>query len=270
MNQENLTRLKAWFADYVAGYYTDDTDYNRTIRLKEKHTERVCRNIIMLGNELDLSAHDLMLAETMALLHDIGRFEQYAVYGTFNDMISDNHAKLGLRQLAEHRVLSVCTKIEERLITKAIAYHNVAALPENKDKKELYFMRLLRDADKIDIWKVVIDYYHERDDKPNPVIEIGLPDDPVFSQKNIEALNEGRIAQVQDIKTLNDLKLLQISWVFDLNFIPSFKVVQSHRYIEQIAATLPQSKEIQATVNKVHDYVESAMRPSKEPPSTLE
>ena len=92
-------------------------------------------------------------------------------------------------------------------------------------------MRLLRDADKIDIWKVVIDYYHKRDKNPNSIVEIGLPDNPVFSQKIIEALNKSRIARMQDLKTLNDFKLLQISWVFDLNFIPSFKAVKSRKYI---------------------------------------
>ena len=35
MNLENLEHMKAWFETYVAGFYTNDSMYNRTIRLKE-------------------------------------------------------------------------------------------------------------------------------------------------------------------------------------------------------------------------------------------
>ena len=85
MNLKDLKHLKTWFADYVAGFYTDDPANNRTVRLKEKHTKRVCENIIMLGNALGLSDQEMILAETMGLFHDIGRFKQYEVYGTLND-----------------------------------------------------------------------------------------------------------------------------------------------------------------------------------------
>ena len=94
MNLKDLKHLKAWFTDYVAGFYTDDSDNNRTVHIKEKHTRRVCGNIIMLGNALSLSDQEMILAETMGLFHDIGRFKQYTVYGTFNDMESENHAEL--------------------------------------------------------------------------------------------------------------------------------------------------------------------------------
>ncbi|RZB34806.1 MAG: hypothetical protein SRB1_00574 [Desulfobacteraceae bacterium Eth-SRB1] len=255
MNKNDLIDLKKWFADYVSGFYTDNQDYNRAIRLKEDHTKRVCRDIIMLGQELGLTDYDMILAETMALFHDIGRFEQYAVYGTFSDIASENHALLGLRQICTHKILSVCSKQEKRLIAKAIAHHNAAELPKDEDEKTLFFMQLLRDADKLDIWRVVIDYYRNRDKNPNSTIELGLPDNPDCSQEILKALNEHRIARMQDLNTLNDFKLLQISWVFDLNFTPSFQAVQKRRYIEQIEATLPQSKNITEAVGQAHDYV---------------
>ncbi len=255
MNKKDLATLKKWFADYVAAYYTDDPDYNRSIRLKEEHTERVCRNILMLGNALDVSEYDMMLAETMALFHDIGRFKQYAVYGTFSDKASENHARLGLRQMAVNKVLSVCTQEEKRTITKAIAYHNAVALPLGEDERRLFFMRLVRDADKLDIWKVVLDYYHTRGEPRNKALELGLPDGPGYSQKILQALHEHRIALIRDLETLNDFKLLQIGWVFDLNFTPSFQAVQRHKFIQQIAATLPQSKKIAAAVKEAEAYV---------------
>lgn len=255
MNREDLKHLKSWFANYVADFYTDDPRDIYAIRLKEKHTERVCENIIMLGNALGLQDQEMILAETMGLFHDIGRFRQYAVYGTFNDMVSENHAKLGLREMAKHKVLAVCTRDEKRWITKAIAYHNAASIPERKDEKTLFFIRLLRDADKLDIWKVVIDYYKKRDKEPNSLLEIGLPDDPTYSPQILAAIRKGRMVLMRNLRTLNDFKLLQISWVFDLNFVPSFQAVKTREYIEQIEATLPHSKEITEAVSHAHDYV---------------
>jgi len=255
MNKNDLIDLKKWFADYVSGFYTDNPDYNMAIKLKEKHTKQVCLDIIMLGQKLGLTDQDMIVAETMALFHDIGRFKQYAVYGTFNDMASENHARLGLRQICTHKILSVCSKQEKRLIAKAIAHHNAAELPKNEDEKTLFFMRLLRDADKLDIWRVVIDYYRNRDKHPNSTIELDLPNSSDCSQEILKALNEHRIARLQHLKTLNDFKLLQISWVFDLNFTASFQAVQNRNYIKQIAATLPQSKDITEAVDQAHDYV---------------
>lgn len=69
MKQKDLTYLKNWFADYVAGFYTDNPNNNSTIRLKEKHTERVCQNMILLGKALGLSEGERVLTETMALFH---------------------------------------------------------------------------------------------------------------------------------------------------------------------------------------------------------
>ncbi|MBW1856017.1 MAG: HD domain-containing protein [Deltaproteobacteria bacterium] len=223
--------------------------------MKEEHSKRVRDNIVMLCKSLETSEKEMLLAEAMALLHDIGRFEQYAVYGTFNDMDSENHAKLGLRQIGLHKILRIFPKYEKRLIAKAIAYHNVIALPKAGDKKKMFFMRLLRDADKLDIWKVVIDYYQEREEKPNATIELGLPDGHRCSPEVLHALTEHKQVKTQDLKTLNDFKLLQISWVFDLNFIPSFQTVQKRKYIEQIAFTLPQSIEVKEAVKHAHDYV---------------
>jgi HD superfamily phosphohydrolase YqeK len=255
MNQKDLEALKTWFSDYVAGFYTDTVADNRNIRLKEKHTQRVCRNIVMLGKVLGLSDQKIILAEIMGLFHDLGRFRQYAIYGTFNDRISVNHARLGIRQMAIHRVLSGHTRDEKRLIAKAIACHNAVAVTADEDGETLFFIRLLRDADKIDIYKVFIDYYQNREKNPNPVVEIGLRDDPACSPKIVSALNQGRLALMEDLKTLNDFKLLLISWVFDLNFVPSFQIVQRLGYIDQIAATLPESKEITAAAGQARNYV---------------
>jgi hypothetical protein len=256
MNSDDLTYFKAWFADYVAAYYTGDPVHDRTIRLKEEHTGRVCKEIVMLGQALDLVGQDMFLAETTALFHDVGRFEQYAAHGTFKDAISENHAELGLKELAKHRVLSICSDMERSLITKAIGYHNVRILPEHEDERCLFFARLLRDADKLDIWHVFIDYYEHQDEQANSTIVWDLPNNEACSPKIVKALRLKKMAETGDMATLNDFKLLQISWVFDLNFRPTFSAVRERRYVEKIADRLPQTSQIQQLVAMVQGYLE--------------
>ena len=257
MNSDDLTYFKAWFAEYVDGYYTDDPVHDQTIRLKQKHTERVCKEIVMIGKALQLVAQEMLLAETIALFHDVGRFKQYSIYGTFKDAISENHAKLGLKELAKNKVLSKCSDMEQFLITKAISYHNMRTLPEDEDERFLFFARLLRDADKLDIWRVFIEYYARHGEEPNATIVLDMPDNQTCSPAIIDALHEHRMADLKDMATLNDFKLLQISWVFDVNFRPTFRAVQERQYIEKIAATLPKTKEISKVLTIVQAYLKT-------------
>ncbi|OQY04328.1 MAG: hypothetical protein B6I22_09790 [Desulfobacteraceae bacterium 4572_123] len=258
MKPVDLDRLKNWFTDYTTGYLTENDDHNRAIYLKINHTLRVCKNILMIARAVNLSENDLLPAETMGLLHDIGRFEQYAVYGTFSDMASENHARLGMRQIAKHKLLTSFTLSEKRLIAGSIAFHNAATLPSGKNHRQLFFMKLLRDADKLDIWKVVTDYYNESNGRRNTTIELGLPDDPKCSEEALDALHQGKIVRLQSLKTLNDFKLLQISWVFDLNFAPSFQALLNRGYISMIEAVLPETPEIAAAVKQAHAHVEKS------------
>ncbi|MBL7179025.1 MAG: HD domain-containing protein [Desulfobacterales bacterium] len=262
MNKTDLKYLKKWFADYTSAFYTDDHDYNLALNIKERHTMRVCENVVMIGESLGISKHDLVIAETAALFHDLGRFKQFKEYGTFNDMNSENHARLGLREMAAHKVLSKCLKAEKALIIKTVNYHNCLKLPSDEDERTLHFIRLIRDADKLDIWKFFLEFFHQRNNWQNNAMVLELPDKPEYSKKFIEALHSQTIASMKDMKTLNDFKLLQIGWVYDLNFFPSVQVVQSDNIIERIEALLPQSKEIAEAVRQAKDYVKMRLEKS--------
>lgn len=255
MNKDTVGFLKNWFNGYVSNFYTDNPEYNRPIRLKEEHTGRVCGNILMIGKELGISSEDLVTAEIIALFHDLGRFRQYELYRTFVDALSENHAMMGLKQIGIKKIFSGLPREKKILISKAIAYHNAAYLPENEDKKTLFFMKLIRDADKLDIWKVFIDYFN--DDRPSDAVVLGLPDTPSFSKKVIESIKMQKFAKMKDLRNLNDFKLLQISWVFDINFAPSFKAIKNNNYIGMLEAALPKVTEITGAVKIACDYVDS-------------
>ncbi|MBU4010669.1 MAG: HD family phosphohydrolase, partial [Proteobacteria bacterium] len=90
-------------------------------------------------------------------------------------------------------------------------------------------------------------------------IALDLPDLPVCSKNIIDSILKQTIVNMKDLQTLNDFKLLQISWVFDINFVPSFKIIKNNNYITMIAKTLPVKKEISEVVKLACDYVDSKL-----------
>jgi hypothetical protein len=143
----------------------------------------------------------------------------------------------------------------KEVILRSIKYHNRPSLPREETAVCLFFSRLLRDADKLDIWKVVTDYYHRKDGKRNGALELGLPDAPGFSGEIYQDLMHKRIAEIRHVKNLNDFKLLQIGWIFDINFEATIDRIQERRYLEMIRDVLPPSKEIKDIFGVVHSFL---------------
>lgn len=256
MTPDKPDSFRIWFKDYVSGFFQNDPDFNRAIKLKENHTYRVCKNIQTLCESLNLCKNDIDIAFTSALFHDIGRFLQFARYQTFNDNISCNHARLGVKILGLKRVLQNLPITERRLISKSIAFHNAVHVPDHLDTRQSLLIRLLRDADKLDIWQVMIDHYRQYRKNPKNAVFLNLPDRPECSGKILEAIFEGRFARTQDLATLNDFKLLQISWVFDLNFPAAFKIIKKKEFIKELADGLPAESKVNLAVRKALEEVD--------------
>jgi len=217
--EQKRDQLSGWFTEYVRSFCNDDPMQQRIFLLKEEHTLRVCKEIRAIGLNIGWSADELGLAEIIALFHDIGRFEQYARYKTFVDIRSENHAELGLTILDREGLLAGFDEELQRIIVESIRHHNRAALPcDGGEEGWLLYAKLLRDADKLDIWRVVTDYYNRSNDERNGAIELDLPDTPGFSAEVAEELSRQSIVHTKHLKNLNDFKLLQMGWVFDINF----------------------------------------------------
>ena len=267
MDRGELKEFEEWFAEYLRAFEEGDEEVRRNTLLKKEHTRRVRAEIVSLGKELGFSEGDLLVADTLALFHDIGRFEQYSRYRTFVDRDSEDHAALGVKILKNHRVLAGLDERTHDLILKAISYHNRVSLPEKEAADCLFFTRLLRDADKIDIWKVVTDYYQRRDPARDRAIELGLPDSPGFSPDVYRALLRREIVRADRLRNLNDFKLLQVGWIYGLNFPPAFERVRRRGYLEIIRRYLPRTEEIERIFQMADTYLreESKPRPATGP-----
>jgi hypothetical protein len=267
MDEDAFEDLPRWFRGYVQTFKSGNPAEDRNILLKEEHTHRVRQEIREIGESIGLDDEDLRLAEVMALFHDLGRFPQYALYGTFSDRISCDHAALSVKVLLENGVLDSLDPSEQDLILKAISYHNRAALPESESERCLLFSKLLRDADKLDIWAVLLDYYHRREVEGyrNEALELDLHDTPEISEEVCRDLLAEEIVKAENLRSLNDFKLLQASWVFDIYFWPALVAIRDRGYLERTREHLPSSGEVDRIFDLLRSRLEErieAERPS--------
>jgi putative nucleotidyltransferase with HDIG domain len=253
IDKERVAELKSWFTGYVRSFKSSDKELQQNINLKVSHTKRVCTQIKNISRKLGLSEDESALAEIIALLHDIGRFEQITRYKTYNDSISEDHAELGIKILQEHALLNRFENSTQDVIRCSIKNHNKKSLPVYENEKCLFFTKLLRDADKLDILKVVTSYYLGKNRKENGMVILNLADTPGISTEVYEALINKKTVDIKLVRNLNDFKLLQAGWIYDINFQPSLDIIRESQFIEMIREVLPESKEI----NEIFDVINS-------------
>ncbi len=247
----------AFFEGYVSSFKGLDESNTRNFQIKRGHTFRVIENIEGLAKHLELPEEDIQLATLIALFHDIGRFPQLINYNTFNDAESEDHAQMGIKVLNEQEALSALKEESRNLILTAIDGHNKFKISPKLDQREQLFSKLIRDADKLDILKVLSDYYSNKDREPNHTITWDFPDTPTISEEVVKAIHKEMLVPKAALKNQNDIKIMQMSWVYDLNFKASFKLLNERRYMEKIYNTLPKKDEVFNIYRKIKIFTEN-------------
>ena len=261
MDKQQIDKLKAWFDDYVAGFYGDDEYVNANIKLKEVHSRRVCGEMLYLADELCLSDNQKAIARVIGLLHDIGRFEQFKRYRTYKDPESVNHCLLGLEILRRTDILGDLDAAEREIIEKAVEYHGLKELPGDLADQALLFARMIRDADKLDVFYVVAKYQKLYEQDPdNFMLEVELADEPQCSPEIIKAILSGQLIDYSRLRTLNDMRLMQLGWVYDVNFAPTLRRIRQRKFLDNLLDCLPQTEQIRRVGEKILTYIDSRLK----------
>ena len=250
MQHADLIRLQQWFDKYVTSFYDLEPDGLRNIILKKEHTMQVVAGMASIAAGERLNKEETMIASTVALLHDVGRFPQYRRWRTFRDSDSDNHARLSLEVIRSEQLLGNLTDDERLLIEEAVRFHNLLALPEQIESPTDRYIKLIRDADKLDIWRVFLEYYQLPEEQRASAVGLGFPDRPEVTPECLDALSSGKIVRLEQARVLNDFKLLQISWVYDLNFDTTRRLLLEREYLPRLAATLPDNATVTRAVRR--------------------
>ena len=233
MNSAILAQKQRWFLEYVQSFYSDDADIQAHVRLKEEHTARVCDRMGQLSDSLRLTPEQDVVAHLAALFHDVGRFRQYTQYRTFNDFRSEDHGCLGERILRETGVLADLPLAKQALVQKAVRYHNGREIPPD-DAETVFFARMIRDADKLDILEMIT-----VENEFSPMLPMPEYRGQEVSGAMLDCIVTGQVGRFEHIRTAADLLLFRMSWVFDMNFSWTLREVKRRQYLEKMAAQLP-------------------------------
>ena len=252
--QEILNEMHKWMNEYMKSFYSDDAEVQQGILIKEKHTGYVTANCIELAKDLNFSKHDTELAEIIGLFHDVGRFRQYSIYKTFNDADSEDHADLGIKVIEELDFFKKISNEDYEIVKFAIQQHNKKIVAPCNDERKILFAKVIRDADKLDIYRVLEPFLAQEnaDKMPNFIKGKTRADvSPDFAENFVA----GKQADYNKIRTNGDRKIVRLMWVYDINFAWTMKKIVERGYIEKIVQNLPQDEKIAEGVKRLRDYV---------------
>lgn len=225
-------KVKKAFNDYVDEFDVED----EMIRLKKLHTINVASICEDIAGSLNLSKEDSDLCFLIGMLHDIARFRQHTMYKTFYDYKSFDHAKTGCKILFEEGLINRFVDEDEnnatdlKLLELAIKWHSAYRLPENLTERETFFCNIIRDADKIDIFRVAIEeplnnvYSVSREEELNSEI----------TPEVLEEFYEHHAVKRELRKTMADVKVGFLALSFELVFPRSKEIAKEQGFLIRI------------------------------------
>ena len=260
----DINRAHAEFDRYLSGFDRD----NEKIRLKIIHTNEVVLCAREIARRMNLTKEDRDLAEVIALLHDIGRFEQVRKYNSFEPGTMD-HANFGVKLLFGSDTPWIRTFVEsdqwDDIIRESIGRHSDYSLGFIEDDRVLLHAKLIRDADKLDNCRVklvddmkILVGMDAREVGIQPVTDI------VF-----QACMDGKSVRSADRITKMDYWISYIAYFYDINFRETFQIIKENDYVNRIFDRVPYSnpdtrEKMEQFRRMVNHYIELRIKTEKE------
>lgn len=272
INRENVINA---FAEYVRNYDPSD----EKIKLKIDHTYRVAGLCQRIAESLGLSEPDVDIAWLLGMLHDIGRFEQIRRFGTFNDVQSVDHAEFGadllfkeglIRKFAEgyyeecelarsgNEEAEQIIKNNEHhnkdtgLLEMAIRQHNKYRVKEDLTERQRMFCDILRDADKVDIFKVNADIPMEIIyDVTTEELKNGI-----ITKEVLESFYKKKTVLKSVRKSAVDHIVGHISLLFELVYKESYRQAKEQGYVYKLLDFKSDVPEVNAEFDDMRKYVD--------------
>ena len=272
INRKNVINA---FAEYVRNYDPSD----EKIKLKIDHTYRVAGLCQRIAESLGLSEPDVDIAWLLGMLHDIGRFEQIRRFGTFNDVQSVDHAEFGadlllkeglIRKFAEgyyeecelarsgNEEAEQIIKNNEHhnkdtgLLEMAIRQHNKYRVKEDLTERQRMFCDILRDADKVDIFKVNADIPMEIIyDVTTEELKNG-----VITKEVLESFYKKETVLKSVRRSAVDHIVGHISLLFELVYKESYRQAKEQGYVYKLLDFKSDVPEVNAEFDDMRKYVD--------------
>ena len=253
----DLKKARQAFKKYISQYKQDKLGYD----LKVMHTYKVVENSNTIATMMNLSEEDIKLAEIIALLHDIGRFEELKVFEQFESVKFD-HADYGVHILFDEGLIRKFIEDDsyDSIIKTAIMNHNKYKIEDNLDKKTLLHAKIIRDADKLDNFRVKkeekIEAIFPGKVKTKEELETSLISDQVY-----ESIMHNKCVDIHDRKTPLDYWLCVLAFIFDINFKETLEIIKEKNYINDMLDRIEyKNQETQAKIDKIKNTTNKYIR----------
>ena len=213
-----------------------DSQYGK-IDLKTRHTYGVVKASEYIANKLNLNNEDIELTKLIALLHDIGRFEQIKQSDSFIDNKDMDHAILGNDILFKNNLIRdfIEDTQYDNIISKAILNHNRLYIEDGLTERELLHAKIIRDADKTDNFRVKAEENFENimDNSSKDILENDIISNNIFND-----FMNSKIIVREDRKTYMDFWVSYIAFIFDYNYKFGLEYIKEMNYINTIVDRL--------------------------------
>lgn len=239
----DLAEHEIWFRRYAQTLRGRESSAPGPMDLKLKHTFAVLARARRIVTEEALPERLTRAAELAALYHDVARFEQYLRWHTFKDSASVNHGLFGAQLLKRLNRLDGEAKETRTLVLAAVALHNRYAVPAGVPPEVRLITCVVRDADKLDILRVMDEYFSGS--KKDGTVVLNVKDEPdKFTPAVLDKALSGGLASYSQLRYENDFRVLLGTWIHDLNFAPSRRMMAEEGHIQRILGGLPDMPEL--------------------------
>ena len=219
----DLENAKKEFKKYISNYDINNPNIERKIG----HSYRVAKTSKKIAETLNLEKEEREVAELIGLLHDIGRFEELKITKELNSVKFD-HATHGSKMLFEKGIIRKFVEDSQydEIIKKAIENHSRLAIEKRLNKRELLHLKIIRDADKLDNYRV-----KQEEKIPKRVNRKEDMEESLVSDKVYKAVLNRKCVNIYDRITPLDFWVCVLAFTFDLNFDVTYNMVREKDYI---------------------------------------
>lgn len=204
--------------------YTKDI---KGIEMKLEHSLRVMEISKKIAEGLELQEEQIEIATLIGLLHDIGKINQYENYKSNGYFKKFEHGDYGAYILDSDIRKYIETDKYDNIIKKSVKNHSKFQIEEGLTEEEILFSKIIRDADKIDIfYECICIFWNGIEDR----IENETIPDNVLDQFRKHVVIKRRDDSYQEIESI--IRIL--SFIFDINFKTSFEILKKEDYINKI------------------------------------
>lgn len=232
MKPISIIPFRQWLFSYAAGFISSKESARKIFEIKREHCLHVAENCRDIAGDLGWGKHETAIAEILGLLHDTGRFSQFVEYGTFMDTISIDHGARGVEVVKRAGIIDSLEMRDRARIIDGIFLHNRRTIPPESAPDSLPFVKLVRDADKLDILRIGVERMDSGVFFEHLRTAVGITKKGPATPAAVEDVLARRLVSLEHLHTVEDCILMQISWVSDISYSSTLRRVMDHGYLE--------------------------------------